>query len=204
MPKTFYPYKDAELKAWGKHLEETLSQNQQVYEISEESLNKLKEAQKAYSDKLTDQHKAIAAAKAATTGKNLARNELIKAVSLIVKRMHNSRQISGQMLLDAGISIHQKKTTRVLPVVPTNLTANGNDDNSITLHWQDGGNKPRTMYTIEAMIGDSDKFVMLDTIQITKYKHEGIKAGIPVIYRVYARRSGKESSASNEAAVYMD
>ena len=58
------------------------------------------------------------------------------------------------------------------------------------------------MYVIEALLGDTNGFQMVDVVTDTKYIHKGQTPGVMIVYRVRAKRGDNLSIPSNEAAVY--
>jgi hypothetical protein len=92
----------------------------------------------------------------------------------------------------------------VIPLTPFELAATGysNGVNKLTFT---GNNAPgRVVFLVEAKTGDSPQYVIIGTTKSQRFKHEGVKPGVPIQYRVRAQAArGQISACSNEAAVYM-
>ena len=59
-----------------------------------------------------------------------------------------------------------------------------------------------TQFIIEWKTNEAVEFTYLNSTMETSYEHRGVTPGMRCVYRVKAKRSGEESTYSNEATVY--
>jgi hypothetical protein len=82
------------------------------------------------------------------------------------------------------------------------LVATGTSDGTNSLKWNRSGNRQGTTFIIEAKIGDSNVWTMIDAVTNSTYKHKNQTPGVKVQYRVRAKRGDFESGYTNVAVVY--
>ncbi len=76
---------------------------------------------------------------------------------------------------------------------------NGNNE----LRWNRNGDKPNTIFVIEAQIGEATEWTYVDSTAETKYTHTNQKPGTQIAYRVKATRKGESSPWSAVAVAYF-
>jgi hypothetical protein len=93
----------------------------------------------------------------------------------------------------------------VTPQTPFELAATGYSNGVNALTFAGNNLSGRVTYLIEAKIADSPTYAIIGTANGQRFKHIGVKPGVPVQYRVRAQAArGMVSSWSNEAAVYRE
>lgn len=135
--------------------------------------------------------------------KKKSRRDVEASVRGLVGRVHANREVTDDVKAEAGIPVHDRVRSHLSPLVPTDLGASADINGVHHLKWKAGDLGRGTQYVIEARSGAATEFTQLDVVLAPRYKHRLQQLGVPVIYRVRARRSGKESAASNEAGVYL-
>ena len=204
MPTTYYPHEDHNLEPYVVNLAAVMLANLTAFGISQAQYDALDGFLAKFQTKLAAHVTAQAAAKAATEAKNLARTDLIDCFTELVNLIQAKKDVPNELKDAAGIPVHDKIPTEIIPVPPTELTAESFTNKKNGLNWKNGGNKPGTLYVIEAKIGEATSFSFVDVITATKYEHTDRTVGVKAIYRVRAKRGNKISDPSNEAAVYSD
>jgi hypothetical protein len=92
----------------------------------------------------------------------------------------------------------------VIPLTPIELAARGFSNGVNELSFVGNNLAGRVAYLIEAKAGESLVYTIIGTTKAQRYKHHGVKPGVPIQYRVRAQAArGTMSECSNEAAVYM-
>lgn len=93
----------------------------------------------------------------------------------------------------------------VIPQTPFELAATGYSNGVNALRFAGNNGPGRVAYTVEAKIADSPLYAIIGTSKSQRFKHTGVKPGVPIQYRVRAQAArGAVSDWSNEAAVYRE
>ena len=82
-----------------------------------------------------------------------------------------------------GINPRVGTRTHGEPKTPDGLTAQGYAEGTNALLWNRNGNKPNTIFVIEAQIGDAPGFVQVGSTGATRFRHTGQTPGVRVLYR---------------------
>lgn len=130
------------------------------------------------------------------------RKDLNKDIGLLNNAFKAIDGLPGNILEELGLSINLGNFGNVQPFIPTDLVATGTSDGINSMKWNRNGNRQGTMFIIEAKIGDSDTWVMIDAVTGSTYKHKNQTPGVKIQYRIKAKRGDLESSHSNTAVVY--
>jgi hypothetical protein len=151
--------------------------------------------------KISARTSAEDAAKAAVAAQKASRAATEPKLSYLNTTVKANPNVSDADKQAIGIEPNKPPTFNP-PVRPENLVVNGYQDGRNVLHWNRVGNKPSTQFIIEYKVEGSENFAYLDTTTETKYTQTGATVGKRCTYRVKAKRSGEESTYSNEAVVY--
>jgi hypothetical protein len=114
----------------------------------------------------------------------------------------NNDKVSGSLIELLGFSVKNSNNGSSGVAVPMDLLVNGTSDGINHLKWSRNGNRQGTTFIIEAKIGDSNNWIIIDAVTNTKYDHKNQTPGVKVQYRIRAKRGDFETTASNMAVVY--
>ena len=88
------------------------------------------------------------------------------------------------------------------PAEPTDLTVTPNASGFNELKWKRNGNKPNTVFIVEAQVDGAGDWVQVGAVTETTFVHENQIPGKQIAYRVKARRDKRESVWSGTAVAY--
>jgi len=95
--------------------------------------------------------------------------------------------------------------TPVTPQKPLELSAKGFSNGINELRFTGNNLAGRVNYIIEARVADAARFSIIGVSRRQRFKHVGVRPGVPILYRVYAQSArGLVSQCSNEAVVYRE
>ena len=140
---------------------------------------------------------------AANKNKTTANKTVTANVRSLVRRVQSNPAVTPAMKTQLQINPRTTPRTHTAPIAPTGLLASPNADGTNTLTWNGNGNKARTTYLIEALMGSATNFVYVDDTTAQRYAHTGQTPGVTVVYRVTASRAKMKSVPSQTAAVYL-
>jgi hypothetical protein len=156
--------------------------------------------------KTRDEHQVamLAAARESTQLAQQARFELLR----LMQDFKNTMKGIGSQTHEFGAVGFDPPVigrTPVTPQKPLELSAKGFSNGVNELRFN-GNNLPgRVNYIIEACVANATHYTIIGVSRRQRFKHLGIKPGVPVMYRVYAQSArGLVSQHSNEAAVYRE
>lgn len=150
-----------------------------------------------YVDKIEKKRAALAA----KTRHKQTRNVVSARLSEYSQNF-NLNKVRQSLILNLGFEINGANRLPTAPQAPLELIIEGFADGRHALKWKRNGNNYRTIFVIEALVGDAPDFVIVGTTTKTKFVHLNQKPGVRVVYRVTAQRNGKHSTHSNEAIIY--
>jgi len=130
------------------------------------------------------------------------RGKMNNGVEKLEKDADNNDKVTESLKELLGFDVKTQNAGVSGISVPVDLLVNGTSDGINHLKWNRNGNRYGTTFIIEAKIGDSNTWVIIDAITVTKYEHKNQTPGVKVQYRVRAKRGDLESTASNVAVVY--
>ncbi len=130
------------------------------------------------------------------------RKDLNKKAAKIQGLLKLNSDVSNSLIEQAGFNIDEGGRTSTPPNPPMDLVVTGTSDGVNHLKWKRNGNPQGTLFFIEAKIGNSDAWTIVDTVTVSKYDHTDQTPGVKVQYRIRAKRGNAESTASNVAVVY--
>ncbi len=168
---------------------------------------------------LSNVQTAAAAAKAAVKAKKIQRAIAVAAIRAQNKRIQIQPGVPDNLLVALGLPVHQKPGTAgsVAPVTPITVSAKPHVSGTNTVKWKAGGNKPGTIYVVQAMTptpgapvafeGDQPKvadsaWTYVTSVNAAKFVHTGCVPGQTMYYRIIAQRGPKASVPSAAVVVY--
>lgn len=119
------------------------------------------------------------------------------------QRGRADRHAQGGARVAVGLAT-RKKASRTHPTTPQNLRVKVRADGTHFLRWSAGENRAGTSYGIETKIEGAGEWVLLDIVTAVTFSHPHQKAGVPRLYRVWARRRDLVSEPSLVAGVFLD
>ena len=147
---------------------------------------------------------AVAAAHEATRIAQTTRLELLR---LLQELKYTMKGIGSDANEFDAVGFDPPVTSRqsVNPETPTELSAAGTSNGVNELRFN-GNNRPSSVtYVIEARVGESQDYVIIGTTRKQKFKHEKVRPGVPIQYRIRAQAARDALSLfSNEAVVYRE
>jgi len=201
--KPYYELNNAEFLPWLNNLIKKITDNKTTLPITADKIAALQARRDSHAAKLDAQEEADAAAQAATREINDDRKLSNEDISFINTTFKADKTIPRELLLDMGFKVSDSKTSSP-PNEPSNLMVVPNVAGYTDLKWDKNGNKPNTIYDIEAQTGESTEWKHVESVSGTKYRHLNQKAGVQVVYRVRAKRAGQTSGFSSAAVAYYN
>jgi len=202
MAQSFYKMSHSEFVIWMKNMLTVVESNNSIANIDAALITDAKGTRTSLSTNL-DERQTI---EDSLSGKNeeikFNRNDLNKKAAKIQSLLKLNSDVSSSLIEQAGFNIDEGGRTSSAPNSPTDLVVTGTSDGVNHLKWKRNGNLHGTLFFIEAKIGNSDAWAIIDTITGSKYDHTNQTPGVKVQYRIRAKRGNAESTASNVAVVY--
>ncbi|HRH45245.1 MAG TPA: fibronectin type III domain-containing protein [Pyrinomonadaceae bacterium] len=192
---------DADLIGWMMNFVTVATVEPAKYGLTSEQVTNISTKANSFAEKVMQRQTADEALKAAVLAQKMSRENVEPDVSYLNTIIKANPAVSDADKQSLGIEPN-KPPTYTPPTRPDDLMVNGFQDGRNVLKWKRSGNKPNTMFIIECKIGESENFVYVDSTTETTFEHKGMTPGVRCAYRVKAKRSGEESTYSNEAVVY--
>ena len=147
---------------------------------------------------------AVAAAHEATA---IAQEKRFRLLRLMQELKYTMKGIGSEanefdaVGFDPPVTVRQ----RVNPQMPTELSVAGFSNGVNKLRFT-GNNRPSSVtYLIEGRVNDADDYVIIGSTRRQRFRHTGVRPGVPIQYRVRAQAArGVTSAFSNEAVVYRE
>lgn len=202
MAKPIYPSNDAEFALWFANLINKGATHKTTLKLTTEQLSALGEKLTAFNENLAlKQQKREESVAQTALVKNL-RDDLNKEVGLLNNGFKGIDGLPSNIIEELGLNVSDDRNAGSTPNAPADLVATGTSDGTNSLKFSRSGNRQGTTFIIEAKIGDSNSWVMMDAVTGSNYKHKNQTPGVKVQYRVKAKRGDLESGYSNTAVVY--
>ena len=148
----------------------------------------------------------VTAAKDAYHAAVVARKTALKAAGVtaraVSKKVQAAPACPANIKKQAGFNVRAIPQKQVVPKTPANLVATGYDNGTNLLTWNTAGNKPGTIYRVEAKLLDERAYTIIGTTTKSRLELPNNTPGTQVVYRVCATRTTLESGFSNVAIVY--
>jgi hypothetical protein len=202
MAKSFYPANDAEFAVWFANLLGKATTNKTTLKLTAERLTALDAKLNAFNENLAlKQQKKDEATAQTTLVKNL-RKDLNREAGLLNTGFKGIEDLPPNVLEELGLKVGEASVGTTPPAAPADLVVLGTSDGVNSLKWNRSGNRQGTMFIIEARIGDSKIWTIIDAVTGSSYKHKNQTPGVTAQYRVKAKRGELESGYTNTAVVY--
>ncbi|HEX8367164.1 MAG TPA: fibronectin type III domain-containing protein [Pyrinomonadaceae bacterium] len=202
MAKSFYPPNDAEFAIWFANLINKAGTNKTILKVADEKLTTLDTKLTAFNESLALKQQKKDEAIAQTTLVSNLRKELNKEVGLLNNGFKGIDGLPPNILEELGLKVNEGSAVNSPPAAPADLVVTGASDGVNALKWNRSGNRQGTTFIIEARIGGSENWGIIDAVTGSNYKHKNQTPGVTAHYRVKAKRGELESGFSNTAVVY--
>jgi hypothetical protein len=202
MAAKFYPANDAEFAVWLANLLNKAKINKTILKLSDEKLDALEAKLNSFNSNLALKQQKKEESTAQTTVVSNERKDLNKDVGLINIGLKGIEGLPPNILEELGLKVSEGSVGTSPPVAPADLVVVGTSDGVNALKWSRSGNRQGTTFIIEARIGDSKIWTIIDAVTGSTYKHKNQTPGVTAQYRVKAKRGESESGFSNSAVVY--
>ena len=202
MQSDFLPRGKNELLAWLGQFNTVARDEREVLGLDEEDIGVLREAQARFAAALDSMETAKGMVKSAAQAELSAEQNISDTVREIVRRVQAKKGVAPALKAQLGINPRTAVRNHAPPVTPTNFLVTGGSNGVNKLNWNRAGNKPNTIFVIEAAAGTAGKFAEVGSTSATRFDHSGQTPGMKITYRVTARRAGMSSLPSGSVTLY--
>lgn len=199
----FIPSRDLDFVEWLDNFLSLTSVSPGTVGLTAGEITQITNARDDFRGTLTDLNAARSALESASTAKDTSRATTEALVRQVVRKVQVTSSVTAATRASLRINVRDSTPTTSQPVAPSQLTVTGDANGSHRLVWSRNGNTVGAQFVIEARIGGSTEWSQVDVVTTIKYVHHNQKPGVPVIYRVRARRRRELSEPSNEAGLYL-
>lgn len=202
MAKKIYPSNDAEFAIWLANLINKASIHKAILKLTDEQLTDLEDKLTSFSTNLALKQQKKEESVGQTALVKDARKDLNKDVGLLNNGIKSIDGVPSSIIEEMGLNVNDSNNGNTTPATPLSLVVTGSSDGVNRLKFNRNNNHQGTVFIIEAKIGDSNSWVMIDAVTGSTYKHKNQIPGVKIQYRVKAKRGELESIYSNTAVVY--
>jgi hypothetical protein len=202
MTTDFLPNKDSALSKWLDDFTGSLANYQSTLGITTAQMLQINQDKTTFQTALADVSAAKNTLKTNVTGKRTARQKAEDDVRALAKLIQGNPNATPTIKSALGLNPGNTPREHTLPVTPTVVTATAASNGVNTLRWHRNGNKPTTVFIVEAQIGDSTAWVQAGSTLKTTLALPGNVPGQRVNYRVIASRNERTSAPSETITVY--
>jgi hypothetical protein len=204
MANDFIPTADLDYQAWLVNFATVANANLIALGLVAGDMTPVTTGQTAFNAAIPDVVTKRQAFEQAVQNKKTTRKTSVTSVRVVVRKIQANPAVTNALKAQLGITVRDILPTPILPTPPLELVARGLDSGTNILNWRRGDNKPSMKFVIEAKIGTAAAWSLVDVVTATRFSHLGQTPGVPVVYRVRARRGSDVSEPSNEASVYAE
>lgn len=202
MTTDFLPGQDAALRKWLDDFTGSLMNYQSVLGITAAQMQTITLDKTTFQNALSDVSTTKTTLKSVVAAKETARQKAEADVRALVHNIQGNPNATPTIKAALGINTGNTPREHTEPVTPTVVTATAQSNGVNTLRWNRTGNKPTTIFIVEAQIGTSTAWVQVGSTLKTRIALEGNVPGQRVNYRVYASRNKRNSAPSAPITVY--
>lgn len=177
-------------------------ENKQILNFNTTKITDLSNDNAQLKAKLLEQRNLMDSIDSVNQDVKAMREKMNKSIEYFENDADNNENVTEGMKERMGFDTNGQSSSIVGIMVPSDLLVNGTSDGINHLKWNRNGNRYGTAFIIEAKIGDSSTWTIIDVVTVTKYDHKNQTPGVKIQYRVRAKRSEMESTPSNTATVY--
>lgn len=202
MAKQIYPSNDAEFAVWLANLINKAEIHKAAINLSDEKIAEFQTKLAKFNSEIALKQQKKEESVGQTALVRDERKILNKDVSLFNKAVKAIEGLGSNIIEEMGLNVNEGNFGNVQPSAPLDLVVTGTSDGTNSLKWKRNGNRSGTMFIIEAKIGDSNDWVIIDAVTGASYKHKNQIPGVKIQYRVKAKRGDFDSGYTNTAVVY--
>lgn len=202
MAKKIYPANDAEFAIWLANLINKATLNKTALNLSDAQLTALEAKLTAFNTNLALKQQKKEESVGQTALVKDSRKDLNKDVGLLNSAIKSIDGLPSSLIEELGLNVNEGNFGNTAPSAPLDLVVTGTSDGTNSLKWKRNGNRQGTTFIIEAKIGNSENWVMIDAVTGASYKHKDQTPGVKIQYRIKAKRGEFESGYTNTAVVY--
>lgn len=202
MTKKIYPSNDAEFAVWLANLINKGSLYKTELNLNGSQMADLQNKLESFNTNLALKQQKREESVAQTSLVKVERDDLNKEIGLLNNAFKAIKGLPVNILEELGLSVNASYFGTTAPSAPLDLVVTGTSDGTNSLKWKRNGNRQGTTFIIEAKIGSSDNWVMIDAVTGASYKHKNQTPGVKIQYRIKAKRGEFESGCTNTAVVY--
>jgi len=202
MAKKIYPSNDAEFAVWLTNFINKADVYKDQLNLSDFQISALQAKLTSFNTNLALKQQKKEESVAQTALVKDERTDLNEEVGLFNNAFKSIKGLASNIIEELGLSVNEGNFGNVPPTAPSDLVVTGTSDGTNSLKWKRGGNRQGTTFIIEAKIGNSENWVMIDAVTGASYKHKDQTPGVKIQYRIKAKRGEFESGYTNTAVVY--
>ncbi len=202
MSEQYLPSNDAQYAAWLTNFHTVAAANATELGLGTGDLLAIQTSLTNINAAIANDTAARAASKAATQTKKETRRGSNDIVRGYARSIQADSDVSDGLRTALGLPVHKQPAGPVTPVQPAALVATPVATGVNILKWKHGGNAPGAVYVVEASTPGVGAWTLVGVSTKTRFDHEGVTPGQPLMYRVWAQRGDMQSVASNQAIVY--
>jgi hypothetical protein len=202
MANKIYPSNDAEFAVWLANFINKETTYRTELHLTEAQIVALEAKLATFNTNLALKQQKREESVAQTALVRDLRKDLNKDVGLLNKGFKGIEDLPSNIIEELGLNANESNLGGSTPAAPADLVVTGTSDGVNSLKWKRSGNRQGTVFIIEAKIGDSNDWVMIDAVTNSTYKHKNQTPGVKAQYRIKAKRGDLESGFSNTAVVY--
>lgn len=202
MANTFYPSNDAEFAVWLTNLIKKATVYKTELNLTNDRLSDLQVKLAAFNENVALKRQKKDESTAQTALVKNSRTDLNKDVGSLNNAFKAIDGLPSNIIEELGLNVGTGNFSPVAPSTPADLVVTGTSDGTNSLKWKRGGNRSGAMFIIEAKVGDSGNWTMIDAVTGVVYKHRNQSPGVKIQYRVKAKRGEFESGYTNTAVIY--
>lgn len=202
MANTFYPSNDAEFAIWLANFVAKAAIYQTELGLTQTELDKLEADLLEFNAGLNLKQQKKEESIAQTAFVRGKRKNINTDIGLFNNKLKSISGLASNIVEEIGFNVDDNSLTKVTPNTPNSLVVTGTSDGINHLKWNRAGNRQGTMFVIEAKIGTSESWTIINTVTSARLEHINQTPGVKATYRVKAKRGDLESGYSNVALVY--
>lgn len=193
MQTDYIPAPDEAFAAWLRQFVQTAEANLPALGLSAADLQTLAAQTPQFADAVQTVFSQKNKAAAAISVKDNLRGAADGTARALVNKIQANPSVPEALKRTLGITVRRTRPRLTPPAAPTELHAAGADSGAFSLKWDRNGNAPGTLFEVEARVGMGAQWCLVGVVTACKMTHTGQIPGVPICYRVRARR-GKTTS----------